>query len=336
MKEYTRNLAVGLTVIVALALLGGMILLFTGLPQMFQGGYPVLVASSATHNAHVGDIIFVAGLQVGRVTEISFVDPSQPTQGVHLRARIDDSVLLPANAKFFFSASGFVGNTYLEIQGDGEPVRDAAGRPLPHFPTDGSVAMESVFVGSSMIPKELTDSLKGLGELADNINTLISPAQPATGEAATGPASTQPAGLKGTIEKLNRALDGVAAVMGDEENQKNLKTSLANLAQATALASEAMQALKEFAGEATQAGIGVNELADELIEDADRIGELMSTINRTALKIEAGEGSAGKLINDPELYNNLVDASRQMTLLMKDFRQLVDQWKATGVQVKLK
>ena len=39
MKEHTRNLTVGLTVLVALIMFAGMIVLFAGLPEAFQPGW---------------------------------------------------------------------------------------------------------------------------------------------------------------------------------------------------------------------------------------------------------------------------------------------------------
>ena len=37
-------------------------------------------------------------------------------------------------------------------------------------------------------------------------------------------------------------------------------------------------------------------------------------------KIEKGEGSLGKLMKNEELYNNLTDASKELDLLLQDFR----------------
>lgn len=37
-------------------------------------------------------------------------------------------------------------------------------------------------------------------------------------------------------------------------------------------------------------------------------------------KIDEGEGSLGLLVNDPDLYNNLEDASRQLDLLLLDVK----------------
>lgn len=46
----------------------------------------------------------------------------------------------------------------------------------------------------------------------------------------------------------------------------------------------------------------------------------MGNINDMMAKIEGGEGSLGKLVNDKALYNNLADASRELDLLLQDFR----------------
>ncbi len=50
MTPNARNIAVGLTVIVALAMLGGMILIFAGLPQMFQAGYEIKIINGSANS----------------------------------------------------------------------------------------------------------------------------------------------------------------------------------------------------------------------------------------------------------------------------------------------
>ena len=37
-------------------------------------------------------------------------------------------------------------------------------------------------------------------------------------------------------------------------------------------------------------------------------------------KIESGEGTLGKLVNNDELYKNLTEASKELDLLLQDFR----------------
>ena len=46
----------------------------------------------------------------------------------------------------------------------------------------------------------------------------------------------------------------------------------------------------------------------------------VSKLNGILAKIEEGEGSLGKLHKDDALYNNLAEASRELDLLLQDFR----------------
>jgi len=46
----------------------------------------------------------------------------------------------------------------------------------------------------------------------------------------------------------------------------------------------------------------------------------MGNLNALLAKVEKGEGSLGKLMKNEELYNNMADASRELDLLLQDFR----------------
>ena len=72
-----------------------------------------------------------------------------------------------------------------------------------------------------------------------------------------------------------------------------------------------------------------------MVDSADRLSQLMTTLNRISAKIEAGEGTAGRLITDDRLYRELVDTAEQMADLMAEIRELVKQWKEDGVRIGL-
>jgi phospholipid/cholesterol/gamma-HCH transport system substrate-binding protein len=371
MKEHTRNLAVGLTVIGALIMLGVMILLFAGLPEVFQRGRVIRMNFPATADAHTGDWVHLAGMRVGKVTDITFAD-EDPRKGVQFVARIDEGVKVPADVRPWIYTRGFVGGAYLELVPGGPDRFDPrTGRKLEFLPEDWDEPLEGKLKGTGLIPNEMLVAVRGLGKLVENLNDLISPpaTAPATAAAGSQP-SSRPAGgaLRGALAKLSRALDALETILGDAENQANIKKSMANLALATTKASEAMDALKGFAAEASKTAVEVRktiadaretmteasktarkfsdlagnadarvqELSAKLIDDAEKLSAVLATINRVATKLESGEGTAGQFVNDPKLYNSLLEASEQLAGMMKELRKLVEHVKKHGLPLKVK
>ena len=68
MKEHTRNVAVGLTVLVSLVMLGGMVLMFAGLPELLQTGRVLRMTFPNTAGAKSGEWVYMSGLQIGKIT----------------------------------------------------------------------------------------------------------------------------------------------------------------------------------------------------------------------------------------------------------------------------
>ncbi len=383
MNTHRRNMLVGLTVLIALGLIAAMIIIFAGLPEQFRGGYRVTVTADSTHDVQPGDAVYLRGMKVGYVTSVDFIDPANPLAGVKFVLYVNDDVRLPGNSRVYFFTKGLVGTAYVAIKAEGPPEIDPqTGRELAWLPRDGSATIPSVHdPGSgSLIPPELQQTLGKLGDgidefskLAKTLNELIAPAegtsatQDGTGTltTTTAPADPdgpgKPANLRETLARLDRTLSAMETILGDPENQQNLKASLANLAQASKQASDAMKAVIAFAKEAelaardartvtTQAtatlesvrtaadtaDTEMKRLSAQFVTDAEKAAELLATINRAASKLESGEGTAGKLLNDPKLYNSLLETSQQLTKLMKQLREIADQWKEQGVPLKLK
>ena len=51
-----------------------------------------------------------------------------------------------------------------------------------------------------------------------------------------------------------------------------------------------------------------------------KLEETVNNLNGILIKLNSGEGSLGKLMNEKELYDNLSNASRELDLLLQDFR----------------
>jgi phospholipid/cholesterol/gamma-HCH transport system substrate-binding protein len=365
MSERTRNIAVGLTVLVAILLVIGMIVIFTTLPAVFRGGYPIRLLSDSRNGIEAGYPVNFAGVPIGYVQVIRFTDPSDPSKGVTITARIDRNIRLPGNTNAYILTTGFVGSPYIDLKASGPARSDPrTGKPLAYLPTDDSVPLQIMQVTSGLIPEDVMASLQEIrlsfrevGLLAKNVNDMLGlpTTAPAAGNAASAP-TTAPAGTDGRalLAKLAKTLDGVNAMVGDTDNQANLKTTLANLAKISAQGPELMESLKETLAQARgtlqkadgaiqtvsvtvdKAGGSVDKLTVKLLDTVDKLSVLLTSLGGVVAKIESSEGTAGKLLNDPKLYNNLLEITSQITGLTKEFRALLESWEKSGVGIKLK
>jgi len=345
MTENARNVAVGLTVIVALVLLAGMIVMFSGGKFRLGDGYEITMHFPSSGDAKSGDEVHLAGIPVGRITNVSFTD-GDPRKGVTITARIDADKRIPANVNAYIFSRGFMGGSYLQLHADGPERKDpATGQALEFLPMepDRAIVIEG-YVRTGLFPPELKEGLAELSRLAKNLNAIVA-APPAPATTTTQQAQLPPS-LPGTLAKIDRTLDAMYAVL-DAENRTNIKQALANLSEATAAATKAMQAVRKTATEAQETVRSLTTMASrtdhrietlsaKLLESAEKVSTMLTDVKKTTARLEAGEGTLGKLINDPKLYDSLLEATQEMARLLEDFRRLVEQWNKRGVEIKLK
>jgi phospholipid/cholesterol/gamma-HCH transport system substrate-binding protein len=316
-------------------------------------GYDVRVTFPEAAGANVGSDVFLAGKRIGRIAEIRFTG-GNPKEGVTLTGVIDRDVNVPGDVNAYIRSKGIMGGVLVEFRSDGlEPGRSrtdpGTGGPLQWLPKDGSVTIPGqARLDLGLLPPEVTADIRQtmvkFNRLADTLETFLAPPQAPTMPMASAPA-TVPPNIHATLAKLDAALEAVNQVLGNPENQSNLRVSLANLAAATAKAGEAMTEAKalmakatvtvgDVSGAAKSASARFDELASRLIDDANRMGEVLTELDRAAVRINQGQGTAGKLINDPALYNNLVDITSQMKNTLLRFQELLDAWKKEGMKIK--
>jgi phospholipid/cholesterol/gamma-HCH transport system substrate-binding protein len=150
-----------------------------------------------------------------------------------------------------------------------------------------------------------------------------------------------------TQKKLDELIMGISAfvknsndVIGDAENKANLKAALANLADASQEAGDAIRQLKEAAATGKtmlqNADTRTAQLTTSLVTTSDKLSEVMTNLDSLLTKINDGEGTAGKLVNDGRLYEQLLEDSKQLHLVLQDMKTFVTESKEKGISIKLK
>jgi ABC-type transporter Mla subunit MlaD len=117
------------------------------------------------------------------------------------------------------------------------------------------------------------------------------------------------------VKGLTAFINNANEIFGDKANKENIKTTLANLTNAT-------EELKKFLA----AGVNTSEEVSKAAEELRLILE----------KINSGQGTTGKFINDAQLYESLLENTQEMEVLLEDLRKLVNEYRKQGVKIKLK
>ncbi|RZS90739.1 MlaD family protein [Aquimarina brevivitae] len=101
--------------------------------------------------------------------------------------------------------------------------------------------------------------------------------------------------FKGISNKLNRIL---------ANNETNLNKTFTNF-------NEVSGKLNQFGD--TLAKVNINKISEDL-------GEVLKSFKQISTNLESGKGTAGKLLKDEKLYDNLSQTSKELELLLQDMR----------------
>jgi phospholipid/cholesterol/gamma-HCH transport system substrate-binding protein len=299
-------MVVGVFVIIAVIAFFWLIFKFGDLPILVSEikSYEIKIQFPSAPGVQKDTPVRFCGYQIGRVIEVK---PPELRRDLYTQqyyhqtlvlANIDNQFKdIPADVEVKLMTRG-LGSSYIEMRVPSKDIRK--GKVLG----EGSLLQGSTGVSSEFFPEE---SQKKLDELIIGVNSLI---------------------------------DNANTIVGDSENKANLKAAIANIAEASHQATTVMQQLQETAavGKTTMqnADARMEQLASSLIGTSDRLSEVMTRLESILDKINSGEGTAGKLVNDGRLYEQLLEDSRQLELVLKDLKSFVAESKEKGVPIKLK
>ena len=155
--------------------------------------------------------------------------------------------------------------------------------------------------------------------------------------------------IKNTITSLKNVLDNVNQTL-DEENRQNLKVILANLSTTTANLDQSIQSvegmLNKQNGSIAQTADNINAFTANLNQNNQKISNILSnldsttksikdadlnktikeiqvalvSLNTTINKLNNGNGTAAKLLNDPNMYTQLQSTIKSVNTLVDDIK----------------
>ena len=126
---------------VVLAVAAGFLAFAAGPRLMPGGGYDLIAAFPNVEGIEKGSEIRMAGVPVGRVTDIT-LNPA--TYLAEARLRLQDDVQLPADSAAIIQSDGLLGGAYLELQPGGSPDNLAPGDEIEDV--QGAVSLLSLMM----------------------------------------------------------------------------------------------------------------------------------------------------------------------------------------------
>jgi phospholipid/cholesterol/gamma-HCH transport system substrate-binding protein len=301
-----RSMIVGVFVIAGIVAFFWLIFKFGDLPTFVSEikSFEVRIQFPSAPGVQKDTPVRFCGYQIGSVTK---VEPPQVIKDIKTQQYYHQTVVVVSIDNHFNNIPDIVeaklmtrglGSSYIELRVPPVDLREGK------FLTEGRILQGTTGVTSEFFPEE---SQRKLDELIS--------------------------GLSAFIHNSND-------IVGDTENKANIKAALANLADASKEATEMMRQIRETAeaGRATikNADASIEKLTASLISTSEKLGEVMAHLESVLNKIDNGEGTAGRLINDGRLYEQLFEDSRQLELVLQELKSFVAESKEKGVPIKLK
>ena len=314
-RQIRRNTIVGIFVAVAACAFGWLIFKFEDLPGFVNeiNSFRVRVQFSTATGVAKDTPVRFCGYHIGRVTKVM---PPEIRTDLNTGLKYHQAVVvlgidkkyanIPSNVKAKLMTRG-LGSSYIELKVD--PTKPLTpldpNRPETEFLVDNALLQGSTGMTSEFFPEE---SQKKLDDLITGLNTLIKNAN---------------------------------EIVADKANKENVKLTLANMSEATKQATETLRELKEFsaAGTATfkNANGRMENFVTTMVATSEELGKTAAQMRMILEKVNNGQGSAAMFINDGRFYENMLENTQQLQLLLEELTSFIDKANKKGsLPIKLK
>lgn len=239
--------------------------------------------------------ILLKGVKVGTVTGIS-LDP-QRSDNVVLQFTIKRQYRIPKDSEAKIFSDGFMGGKAIEILygksseylEKGDTLRSVRGRDL----------MDMAGSELEFFKQKISQVTTDLSRTLNNLNLLM---------------ETNAQSIHGTMQHLD-SMTGDLADLLDAEKQ-NLASAVENLTAFSEMLGQNAPRVDSMMG-------NLNRITTDLADAgfARELSETVGEMNLLLERIQEGDGTVGRLLNDPSLYESLNEASDNLASLLANLEQ---------------
>jgi phospholipid/cholesterol/gamma-HCH transport system substrate-binding protein len=341
-----RNMIVGIFVIVGMCALVWLIFKFGDLPMVVTkvGSFEVFVQFPTAPGVQRDTPVRFCGYQIGRVAKVMAPEPREDREtGLKyyqtvVVLSIDKSyVNIPSNIEIKLMTRG-LGSSYIELKeypGKPHEAQDP-NRPETIYLVDKIWLQGSTGMTSEFFPEE---SQKQLFELVEGLKSFINNANDVIGN------TDNKENLQNILANLSEASEGFEATVEEfravaSAGTSTLKKADSKIGEVADSMIDTSEEFREFAASGrstlTFAEAKIGEIVVAMVDTSEEIGKAAAQLRLIMEKINTGRGSAARIINDGRFYENLLENTQQLQLLLEELKSFVTQSRDKGLPLKLK
>jgi len=338
-----RNIIVGVFVVAGMCALGWLVFKFGDMPGLVSrmGSYDIFVQFPKAPGVQRDTPVQFCGYQIGRVTTIQRPRPMEDLktgefyhQTLVVLSIGDSYTDIPADVNAVLLTRGF-GSSYIELQLAHYDVHE----PNRPFLGQNSKLQGSTGVTSEFFPEE---TQKELRELVVDMRTFVNNANDILGD------PNNKENIKATLDNLAEASKQAGDRLREakqtlERVERTLADASKAIDQARPAIEEAQPAIADFrkfvntgSDVLTSADAKAERLVVALVDASGELGKTLSELRAILEKVDSGEGSAGRFVNDGKFYETLLENAEQMELLLKEIKAFVSRTREKGLPLKLR
>lgn len=286
---------------VALTILTALVLGFIGYRVMsdlplFRQSTVIYSYFSRTDGLTAGNYIYINGVKVGSVKKLQLSEGDS----VHVTMSFDLGVDIPRNSVAYLESSGLLDEKAIIIERGDSPKLLHYGDYIKGVYRGGM--MESLKQEGQQLSEDVSESFGKLNQLMAQLNSMLD--------------DETKGRVDSVLENMKNTSKEVATLF--ENRRQSLESSIHHAEQFLANVDTVSMRNKSRVDSVL---IGLDRSLNELETLSRDMQQTNSQLNDVLTKINNGEGSLGKLVNDPSLYDNLDSLSAEMNSLVKNINE---------------
>jgi phospholipid/cholesterol/gamma-HCH transport system substrate-binding protein len=332
------ELRVGITVVVAAVTLGILIFLMSGTTGLFTSKITLYAYFDNAEGLKKGGPVDLQGVTIGNVSEIRIVSghPMDPVQ-VTMRVNTKYQFLLRKDSKATITTAGVLGESFVDVDSkeaklgqveNGDTLLGAAAPGFEQVVRSSQTTLQNMDILVKRLDRIVAHVESGegtIGELINDstlinkVNNLLGQIQKIVSDVGNGKGSIGKLLVdEGLYNRVNASIDKLNNIIDEIQSGKG---NLGKLLKDDSLYKNAQQTMSkanEFMDDINHGAIA--KLAKDE-EFAKKLDNIVTKLSQLSDKLNSPDGTVGKLLQNPSVYNNADQMLVETRNLIKAIRE---------------